>query len=273
MLATAPETIHSGKTSLALADITASLRGWRIVLLLGWIEIVKRYRRSALGPFWLTLSMAATIGSLSIVYSYLFGLSLEGYLPYLTVGFLMWGFVSQSITEASTVFSGNGAFLLQTRVPRFTFPLQLIFRQIAILAHNSIVLVVVSVIYPPAFKASMLLFVPAFVLLVLFSTSLATITATLCTRFRDLPQAVASLMQITFFITPIMWRPEQLAGTRRYIVDGNPFATFVELTRAPLLGGSVADDLWLQATVYTLIAMGVAFVVFARFRARISYWL
>jgi len=264
---------HQSKARLALEDIAASLRGWRIVLLLGWTEIAKRYRRSALGPFWLTLSMAGTIGSLSLVYSYLFGMSLEVYLPFLTVGFVIWSFLSQSITDASTAYSANGGFLLQIRLPRFTFPLQLMFRQLAILAHNSIVLLLVSIAFPPSFSFSMLLFIPAFALLVLFSTSLATITATLCTRFRDLPQAVASLMQIAFFVTPIMWKPEQLPDNRRFIIDGNPFATFIDLARTPLLGGDIGEGLWLQAILYTLIAMGVAFLIFARFRSRISYWL
>ena len=264
---------HRSKVQLALADITASLRGWRIVLLLGWAEIAKRYRRSSLGPFWLTLSMAGTIGSLSLVYSYLFGMSLEAYLPFLTVGFVIWNFISQSILEASTAFSINSGFLLQIRIPRFTFPLQLVYRQLVILAHNSIVLLVVAIVFPPPYRASMLLFIPAFALLILFSASLVTITATLCTRFRDLPQAVGSLMQIAFFITPIMWKPEQLLGNRRFIVDGNPFATFIDLTRTPLMGGSIGEGVWLHAIAYTVVAMVVAFAIFARFRARISYWL
>ena len=265
--------VHRSNAGLALADMSASLRGWRIVLLLGWTEIAKRYRRSALGPFWLTLSMAGTIGSLSLVYSYLFGLRLEAYLPFLTVGFVLWSFLSQSIVDASTAYSANGGFLLQIRIPRFTFPLQLMFRQLVILAHNSVVLLVVLVVFPPSYSASTLLFIPAFALLVFFSAALATITATLCTRFRDLPQAVASLMQIAFFITPVMWMPTQLPSERQFIVDGNPLAILIDLARAPLLGGTVSDDLWLQAIAFTVVAMGFAFIIFARFRARISYWL
>jgi ABC-type polysaccharide/polyol phosphate export permease len=261
------------KARLAIEDVAASLRGWRIVLLLGWTDIAKRYRRSALGPFWLTLSMAGTIGALSLVYSYLFGMSLEVYLPFLTVGFVIWSFLSQSITEASTAYSANGGFLLQIRLPRFTFPLQLMFRQLAILAHNSIVLLLVSILFPPTLKWSMLLFIPAFALLVLFSVSLATIIATLCTRFRDLPQAVGSLMQIAFFITPVLWKPEQLPANRHFIIDGNPFATFIDLARAPLMGGDIGEGLWFDAILYTLIAMVAAFLIFARFRSRISYWL
>jgi ABC-type polysaccharide/polyol phosphate export permease len=200
-------------------------------------------------------------------------MGLEVYLPFLTVGFVIWSFLSQSITEASTAYSANGGFLLQIRLPRFTFPLQLMFRQLAILAHNSIVLVLVSILFPPAFKWSMLLFIPAFALLVLFTVSLATIIATLCTRFRDLPQAVASLMQIAFFITPVLWKPEQLPANRHFIIDGNPFATFIDLARAPLMGVDIGEGLWIDAILYTLIAMAAAFLIFARFRSRISYWL
>jgi lipopolysaccharide transport system permease protein len=147
------------------------------------------------------------------------------------------------------------------------------FRQLVILAHNSVVLLVVLAVFPPSYNASTWLFIPAFALLVLFSASLATITATLCTRFRDLPQAVTSLMQIAFFVTPVLWMPEQLPRERQFIVDGNPFAILIDLARAPLLGGTVSDDLWFQAIAFTLIAMGFAFMIFAKFRARISYWL
>ena len=263
----------SRNVALASADMVAAFRGWRIVLLLGWTEIAKRYRRSLLGPFWLTLSMAGTIVALSFVYSYLFGHSLSEYLPFLSVGFVLWTFLSQTIADSATVYAANGGYLHQIRIPRFAFPLQLVFRQIVILAHNSVVLVIVLIAFPRQYDASCLLFVPALLLLMVFGGSIATITATLCTRFRDLPQIVGNLMQIAFFVTPVLWMPAQLPPERRFVVDGNPFAVFLELTRAPLLGEAAAPELWTQALGLTLVVMGLAFVVFARCRARIPYWL
>jgi lipopolysaccharide transport system permease protein len=262
-----------GAFSLAVADVRAALRGWRIVLLLGWTDIAKRYRRSVLGPFWLTLSMAGTIVALSLVYSYLFGHPLREYLPFFSVGFVLWSFVSQSIVESSTAYAANGSYLHQIRIPRFAFPLQLMFRQLVVLAHNAVVLLVILLVYPQHYSLASLLFVPAFLLTVLFTGSIATITATLCTRFRDLPQIVVNVMQIAFFVTPVLWMPDQLPVDRRVVVDGNPFAIFLELTRAPLLGGAAANDLWTQASVLTAVALVVAFAVFARYRARIPYWL
>jgi lipopolysaccharide transport system permease protein len=262
-----------GNFHLALADMTATIHAWRVVVLLGWTEVAKRYRRSLVGPFWLTLSMAGTIVALSFVYSYLFGHTLSEYLPFLSVGFVLWTFLSQTIVDSATVYAANGAYLHQIRIPRFIFPLQLVFRQIVILAHNAAVLVVVLILFPHSYNATCLLFLPAFLLLVVFAVSMATITGTLCTRFRDLPQIVANLMQIAFFVTPVLWMPAQLPIERRFVVEGNPFAVFLELTRAPLLGEIAATELWMQAVVITLVSMALAFFVFAMCRARISYWL
>jgi lipopolysaccharide transport system permease protein len=262
-----------GAASMAVEDVRATLRGWRIVLLLGWTDIAKRYRRSVLGPFWLTLSMAGTIVALSLVYSYLFGHPLHQYLPFFSVGFVLWSFVSQSIVESSTAFAANGAYLHQIRIPKFAFPLQLLFRQVVVFAHNAAVLIVILVVFPPDYGLSAFLFIPAFVLMIGFAGAVATITAVLCTRFRDLPQIVANVVQIAFFVTPVLWMPAQLPSERRFIVDGNPFAVFLELARAPLLGEVAAPMLWLKACAITSLTMVVAFVVFARYRARIPYWL
>jgi ABC-type polysaccharide/polyol phosphate export permease len=56
-----------------------------------WNDVRRRYHRSGLGQFWLTLSMAATIGGLGFVYSRLFHTDVTKYLPYIAVTFVGWG--------------------------------------------------------------------------------------------------------------------------------------------------------------------------------------
>ena len=74
--------IHAG-----LADVQRGLSSWRTWWMLAWNDVRRRYRRSGLGQFWLTLSMAATIGGLGYVYSHLFGVDVSTYLPYIAVTF------------------------------------------------------------------------------------------------------------------------------------------------------------------------------------------
>ena len=81
----------STATSLALRDIAEGLHRWRLWGLMGWQDIRRRYRRSVLGPFWLTLSMGVLVVTLGFLYGALFGIAIDDYLPYLTLGFLAWG--------------------------------------------------------------------------------------------------------------------------------------------------------------------------------------
>ena len=91
-------------------------------------------------------------------------------------------------------------------------------------------------------------------------------------RFRDIPQLIASVVQIVFFVTPIMWKPELLQD-RAYIAALNPFFHMIELVRAPLLGSIPALQSYVAVLVITLINFVVVGTFFARFRSRIAYWV
>ena len=82
-----------------LADIGQGLNSWRIWLMFAWNDVRRRYRRSGLGQFWLTLSMAMTIGGLGFVYSHLFGVDITKYLPYIAVTFVAWGIISSVVKQ------------------------------------------------------------------------------------------------------------------------------------------------------------------------------
>jgi ABC-2 type transport system permease protein/lipopolysaccharide transport system permease protein len=80
------------------------------------------------------------------------------------------------------------------------------------------------------------------------------------------------VVQIIFFVTPIMWNPELLAH-RTYIADVNPFYHLVQIIRAPLLGHVPELKNYLAVLLVTAINLGLAGYVFTRFRSRISYWI
>ena len=82
-----------------LADIGQGLNSWRIWLMFAWNDVRRRYRRSGLGQFWLTLSMAMTVGGLGFVNSQLFGVDITKYLPYKAVTFVAWGTISSVVKQ------------------------------------------------------------------------------------------------------------------------------------------------------------------------------
>src|SRR5215213_1303597 len=80
--------------------------GWKQRQLWGhlaWQDIRQRYRRSVLGPIWITISMAVTAVALGVLYVGLVQDDLSLQLPYILVGFRVWAFIAGCISEGSHV--------------------------------------------------------------------------------------------------------------------------------------------------------------------------
>ena len=165
MTATAPSS--SAAWAGARKDLVAGWRSRELWAHLGWQDIRQRYRRSVLGPIWITISMAVTAVALGILYAGLFGNSLEEQLPYILVGFIVWAFISGCILEGADVFIKNEGLIKHLPAPISVHVYRLVWRQTLLFAHNLIVYVVMLVIFPQPLGWSSLLAVPAFVLLAL----------------------------------------------------------------------------------------------------------
>jgi ABC-type polysaccharide/polyol phosphate export permease len=88
-----------------------------------------------------------------------------------------------------------------------------------------------------------------------------------------MPQMINSLMQIVFYLTPVMWQRKQIVGHMPWLTDDNPFACLLALIRDPLLGLETRLWDWEVVGVVTVLGYLIAIPFFARFRARIVYWL
>jgi lipopolysaccharide transport system permease protein len=83
---------------------------------------------------------------------------------------------------------------------------------------------------------------------------------------------VASVMQIAFFMSPVIWKPSQL-GPRAVWLPLNPFYDMLEIVRAPLLGETAPLLVWVAAVLYSILLCGLAWLFFLRARGRISFWI
>lgn len=259
-------------TSRGLADLSEGLAQWQLWVLLGWQDILQRYRRSLLGPFWLTFSMAIMVIALGILYARLFRIDIRDYLPFLTLGFLAWGLISGVITDGCTALTAAEPFIKQMKLPFSLHVHRVVWRNLIIFAHNLVVYIGVAIWFGIWPGAVALLSVPGIALILLNGIWVGLLFGMVCARFRDIPQIIASLLQVAFFLTPIIWKPELLAE-RAAFAHMNPFFHFVELIRAPLLGSAPSQLTWTVALITTLVGWFVTLLFFRRFRSRISYWV
>lgn len=253
-------------------DVIGGFGSWRMWWMLASNDVVRRYRRSRLGQFWLTLSMAVMIFGMGAVYSSLFGTSFADYIPHLGTGLILWGLLASTINESCSSFTENESIIRQIALPRFTYVLRTLARNFLVFAHNLIILPVVYLITGSPLDWHTLLFVPGLILVLVNLAWVGYLLAILSTRFRDIPQIVQSIIQVAFFISPVVFKPSQLRVDHPVLVL-NPFASMLNVTREPLLGQmpSLASYIFLLVILVLGWLLTLAFA--GRFSHRVVYWL
>jgi homopolymeric O-antigen transport system permease protein len=255
-------------------DIFAALKGYYLAGVLGWQDIRQRYRRSSLGPFWLTISMGVLIGALGLIFGTLFATSIKEFLPFLTLGLILWTFISTALNEGCMGFTAAEAMIKQISLPLFTHILRVLWRNLIIFAHNLIIFPLVLLVFWFPLSATALLAIAGFVLLLINLSWMALVLGVLCTRYRDVPQIIANLLQVFFYLTPIIWTPRLLPKrANMLLLTANPFFHLIEITRAPLLGALPSALNWQVSLVLAMVGWTFTLLFYGRFRSRVAYWL
>jgi ABC-2 type transport system permease protein len=262
----------TGNLNRALADLRDGFLRAPVWFMLGWQEIKHRYRRSMLGPFWLTISAGALIGGMGPLYGKLFGQDIASYFPYLAIGFVLWQLMSAILIDSGQVFIGAEQFIKQVKLPLTVHVLRMIWKNMIIFAHNLVIVAAVLAFYPPALQWSLLLVPAGMLAIAVNGIWIAIFLGMLSARFRDVPLLVTSLIQVFFFLTPVMWKSEML-GRHQWATDLNPFYHFLEVVRAPLLGLPVNPLSWPVVLGVTVFGFVFTLALFGRFRPRIAYWV
>ena len=257
---------------LRSSDLYLGVRAWQLWLTLGWNDIGMRYRRSTLGPLWITLSTGILVVSLGILYSQIFQTDIRTYLPYLALGFIVWGFLSTTINESCVAFTESERIIKQIKIPFSVFVLRVVWRNFIVLMHTIILYIPIAIFFRilPDFAA--LLVLPGLAILYINLVWVGLIIAVLSTRFRDISQIVTSVMQIAIFATPVMWQVSSLRD-HTLIADVNPLYHWLELVRGPLLGEIPSILSWSVSIGTAVLGTVLALLLLRRASRRIAYWL
>ncbi|EOC1429114.1 ABC transporter permease [Cronobacter dublinensis] len=263
---------------LALLDILGGLKKAQFWSYMAWQEIVIRYRRSVLGPFWITASTAIYVLSISTVFATLFNQDIKHYIIYMALGILVWNFINQTIIEAADSFISCAGFIKQINIEKSVFIFQTIARNFYFFLHNAVILVICLIFFDSTLtvytigKALFGLWLLSFNLFFLSLT-----LSCVCTRFMDLRQIIVSILQIGFLITPVMWIPTETMRSKAFLLEWNPLYHFIDFIRFSLLPADFPPAVMHPSinylAVFTLVNVIVGFTVFAKSRTKIPYWV
>ncbi len=278
---TSPQISDSQTFRRGFKDLQDGFGQRELWLHLGWQDIKQRYRRSVLGPFWITIATGVQAAAMGILYSALLDIPLDEFLPYVTVGLIVWNLISAAILEGSEVFIANEGLIKQLPSALSVHVYRLVWRQLLFFAHNLLIYVVMLFAFGvwrdltwPDLSAF-----PALVLILLNALWVSFVFGIFSTRYRDIAPILGSLTLLLFVLTPIMWTTESLqaqggeAAERVKLAELNPLYHYLEIIRAPMLGKPQEAYHWYIVLAITVVGWAFALYALRKYRARVPYWV
>ena len=218
------------------------------------------------------IGMGVLILAMGPLYGKLLNQDLSAYMPYLTVSLIAWNLIAALMNDSCNAFTQAESMIKQVRLPLSLHVLRVVWKNLIMFAHNVIVLVVVLSFMPQDWGWNVIVLPLSLFLVAVNAWWVGIFLGMAGARFRDITPIVGSVVQIMFFVTPILWPIEQL-GRFRWAGLINPFYHFVEILRGPVLGRDIAPESWLVVAVVTMVGWLFTFLLFSRLHNRIAYWV
>lgn len=238
-------------------------------------DIIARYKRSTLGPFWLVLGIGIGVLGLAIVWAELLNVHSNKFVPHIALGLIIWQTLSAAITEGTTNFITAAGIINNIRVPFYFFTLTLILRTLITLAHSLVIIVIIILIFPDSFYFTpirLLWWALGLLLMILNLAWMTHLIAYMGARFRDIQPLVLSVMPLLFFLTPVLYEASRL-GDAKFMVYLNPFFYLIEIVRAPLIEPQITPQLYLISGVALIIGLSGTYMISRKIAPTASLWI
>jgi len=258
-----------------VADYRDSLRFPEFWVYATWLGVVTKYRRSRLGLFWAVSPAALYTFGIGGFYGFLQGISPKVFVAHLGIGYVVFRFITVSLSEATSTFSSHASFILDGRVRLTDYVLRVMAKSAFHFICALPVLIVAAWLNPNAEPWGLLQTIPAFLLVLVNLGWMAVFLAIIGARLPDIHELVGSVLMFSFLFTPIIWMASQapLGTLRGTIARVNPLFHLVEIVRAPLLGEGVESGTYIYLALMTLIGWLTAYFVYRRYARYVPLWV
>ncbi len=253
-------------------DIHESRRYSRAILFMTLSDLRARYRRSVLGPFWLTLGTSIGAVALSFIWSELMHKTVLEFLPTLAAGLILWQFIAGILGEAPTLFIRQAMLIRNLNMPLSIYPLQLMLRHLFNLMHYLPVFLLIAPVVSLPVNVNTLMALPALLLVTLNLLWFSWLIGLLGARFRDIEYLITMSMPLLMVLSPVFYRPDFLKESEAYIWF-NPIAHLIEVVRSPLLGEPIPSFVLITNLIMLLAGGTTTMLLFHRLRRHIAFWV
>ena len=257
------------------SSLIQEIKNYDLWLTLAITKIRVRFIRTALGPIWEILGTTIFLVFISFVWSKLWGDTFFSFFCYLYSGFIIWKAISSIIGDGTYLFSDTyGSCFQNINIDPFIFCFAHVTKNFLVLLMNFPILITVLIINDSFYFASFFWIFIYFLIFFISGVSASLIVATFCLKFRDLQFSIIVLLQLIFFMTPVIWKIDQLSNTaQRFIIDPNLLYHYIELFRSIVLYGEINFKSLTIVSISTIVLSVISFIVYKQVNKRLVFWI
>jgi lipopolysaccharide transport system permease protein len=234
-------------------------------------DLRTRFARSKLGAAWMILQPLAQVAIYALVLSRVLAAKLPGvdnryaYVIYLMSGMLAWSLFSELLTRSLNMFVDNGNLMKKIMFPRVCLPIIVAGSCLV----NNVLLFVASIgvfLLVGHWPTAAFLWLPLLVVVnVIFALGLGLFFGVLNVFVRDVAQVMTVVLQLWFWLTPVVYMPTIIPEQLKVAVELNPMYHVVSSFQNVILYGRMPDLYGLVIIgAVGLFLLGISMILFRR---------
>lgn len=242
----------------------------RKYFLLGRNQMIAMDGATTFGSLWQPISLGTIVFGVGFTFSTLFQMDAKSYVPFFCVSVTLWMCLSASLNELSASFCKAGSYQHFEYHKLVLFPITIISKFAYILTLNQTVFVAVCLIFKLEFSfLQLILSILSFLIFILICFFIGIIFSIIGSRYSDFPNVVQNVIQLMFYVTPVMWKPESMK--HKWVFEYNPFYYLLELVRRPMLGLDIDVHLYIYGLITLVVLFVFSLLIWSIFSWRINY--
>lgn len=194
-------------------------------------DLKLKYKNSALGFFWSFLNPLLMLVVYTFAFKFIMRVQIENYSVVLLAGLLPWNFFNASVQGSTMSLISNAGLIKKVYFPREIIPLSLIFSNFVNFLMTLVVLFAAMLLFGVNLGINILMLPVILFLLVMFTTGLSLMLASLNVFYRDISHFVEILFMAWIYLTPVIYSFEMIPEKYRIFLLLNPMTLVVELIR------------------------------------------
>jgi len=231
-----------------------------------WRDVKVRYKQAVLGVLWGLIDPFLKMVVFSIVFGRVAGLSSEGY-PYpvfVFAGLLPWQFFSDAVNRSGQSVVAGAGILKKVYFPRLVLPVSAIGASLVDLSFSFLILAGIMLFYGVKPGIGILAVVPLTALTALTALSVGIFISALNAIYRDFRYILPFIIQLWFFLTPVIYSTSIFPERFRWLLALNPVTGIIDgyrhaILQRPMPGGSL-----LVSVGISVFMLAIGLVVFRR---------